>query len=143
MNEPRPSFEADTETLRTVYAALNRNDIPALAGAFAPEIVWVDPGESPEENTYRGHVAVIDLFARARATWAEGSCEPERFIPAGDKIVVFNSVRVRLKDSPHWLEGLTADVHTFRNGKVVHARVFVDRQEALKWAGADDPVSAT
>jgi ketosteroid isomerase-like protein len=74
---------------------------------------------------------------RARESWAEGSCEPERFIAAGDKVVVFDYVRVRLKHEAEWREGPLAVVYTFRSGKVIHVRVFADRQQALEWAGVD------
>ena len=73
-----------------------------------------------------------------RSTWAEGSCEPERFIVAGDKIVVFIHVRVRLKHETEWREGRIVDVYTFRNGKAIQFRTFADRQQALEWAGVED-----
>jgi ketosteroid isomerase-like protein len=128
---------AETELLREAYAALNRNDIPAMIRAFDPQMVWVDPVDSPMAGTYRGLDAVKAHFSRARATWAEGACEPVRFIAAGDKIVVFVDVRVRLEDRADWIEAELADVYTFRNGKVVHGRSFPDRQQALEWAGVE------
>jgi uncharacterized protein len=67
--------------------------------------------------------------------WAEGSCEPERLIVAGDKIIVFVDVRARLKHEVEWREGWLADVYTFRNGKVIQMRSFPDRRQALEWAG--------
>jgi len=72
-----------------------------------------------------------------RGTWAEGSCEPERFIvaPDADRIIVLIHVRVRLKHETEWREGRIADVYTFRNGKAIHFRTFADEQQALEWAG--------
>jgi hypothetical protein len=32
-------------------------------------------------------------------------------------------------------DGRFADVHTFRNGKVIEIRSFGERQDALDWAG--------
>ena len=77
-------------------------------------------------------------LAQSRAGWAEGRSEPERFIVAGDRIIVFVHVRARLKDSRQWHEARLADVFTFRNGKVIQMRAFADRQQALKWAGVKD-----
>ena len=74
-------------------------------------------------------------LSQARGTWAEGSCEPERFLVAGDKIIVFVYVRVRLKHETEWREGRLADVYTFRNGKAIEMRSFADRRQALEWAG--------
>ena len=74
-------------------------------------------------------------MSQSRANWPEGNSEPERFIVAGDKIIVFVHVRVRLKDSTEWHERRLADVFTFRNGKAVQMRAFADRRQALEWAG--------
>ena len=97
--------EARIEALRETYAAINRNDIPAALEIFDPQIEWIEPSESPEGGTTHGLADVKALHSRSLATWAEGGCEPERFIVAGDKIIVFVHVRVRLKDNVEWLEG--------------------------------------
>ena len=135
MGKRTPSLAAETEALREAYAALNRNDIPAMLNAFDPQIERIEPPEFPAGGTYRGHAAVEAHLSKARETWAEGSCEPEQFIVAGDKIVVFLHVRVRLKDNTEWIEGRLADVYTFRNGKAIQMRHFPDRRQALEWAG--------
>jgi uncharacterized protein len=135
MGNLTPSLAAETEALREAYAALNRNDIPAMVRAFDPQIERIEPADFPAGGTYHGLAAVQAHLSGARQTWAEGSCEPERFIVAGDKIVVFLYVRVRLKQETEWREGPLADVFTFRNGKVIQMRTFGDRQQALEWAG--------
>jgi uncharacterized protein len=136
MGKLTPSLAAETEALREAYAALNRNDVPAMLKAFDPRIERIEPSEYPAGGTYRGLADVEAHISKARETWAEGSCEPEQFIVAGDKIVVFLYVRVRLKDNTEWIEGRLADVFTFRNGKAIHWRTFDDRRQALEWAGA-------
>jgi uncharacterized protein len=137
MGKLTPSLAAETEALREAYAALNRNDIPATVNAFDPQIEWTEPAERPGGGTYHGHAAVTAHLSQARATWAEGRCEPERFIVAGDKIIVFVYVRVRLKHETEWREGRLADVYTFRNGKAIQMRSFADRRQALEWAGVN------
>jgi ketosteroid isomerase-like protein len=136
MGKLTSSLEAETASLKEVYAALNRNDIPAMLQAFDPQIERIEPPEFPAPGTYQGLEAVQAHLSRARDTWAEGSCEPEQFIVARDKIVVFVYVRVRLKHEKEWREGSLADVFTFRNGKAIEFRTFADRQQALEWAGA-------
>ncbi|HEX7880283.1 MAG TPA: nuclear transport factor 2 family protein [Candidatus Eisenbacteria bacterium] len=69
------------------------------------------------------------------ATWAEGACEPERFLVAGDRVLVFVDVRVRLNGKEDWIEGRAVDVFTFRDGKVIHWRTFAEAARALEWAG--------
>ena len=122
----------DTDTTRSVYAWLNGNDISAAVSVFDPQVEWTDPAGG---GTYRGLAAVTAHFSKARNTWAEGSCEPERFVVVGDSVVAFVHVRVRLKGSTDWIEGRLADVYRFRDGKVIRGRSFLDAQEALAWAG--------
>jgi ketosteroid isomerase-like protein len=131
MGKPTPSLAAETEALREAYAALNRNDIPATVEACDPQIEWTEP----LGGTYHGHAEVQAHLSKARDTWAEGSCEPERFIVAGDKIIVFLHVHVRPQHNMEWIDGDIADVYTFRNGKAIQMRHFPDRQQALEWAG--------
>jgi len=137
MDEPVQPLAAETEAIREAYAALNRNDISGFVKAFDPEIERIEPAEFPSGGTYHGLAAVKAHVSKGRSTWAEGSCEPERFIVAGDKIVVFLHVRVRLKDNTAWVEGRIADVYTWRNGKAIQFRTFADEQQALEWAGLD------
>ena len=135
MDTLAPSLAAETETLRAAYAARNRNDIPAMIDAFDPQMEWTEPAEYPGGGTRRGHAAVLAYLTWARGTWAEGRCEPERFVAAGDKIVVFVHVRVRLQHETEWREGRLADVYTFRDGRAIRMRSFPDRRQALEWAG--------
>ncbi len=137
MGELTPSLATETEALREAYAALNRGDIPAMVKAFDPQIERIEPADFPQSGTYHGLPAVTAHFSNARETWAEGSCEPERFIVSGDKVVVLVSVRVRLKTETEWREGRLADVYTFRNGKAMQWRTFADRRQALEWAGVN------
>ena len=137
MDKLTPSLAAETEALREAYAALNRNDIPAMVEAFDPQIEWTEPADYPGGGTHRGLAVVKSHLSQARDTWAEGGCEPERFIVAGDKIIVFVHVRVRLKHNTEWLEGRQADVYTFRDGKAIQMRLFADRRQALEWAGVE------
>ena len=136
MGELTPSLDVEIEALREAYAALNRNDIPEAVKSFDPRIEWIEPPEYPLGGTYHGHASLKAHLSEARSSWAEGSCEPERFIVAGDKIIVFAYVRVRLEHEREWREGGIADVYTFRNGKAIQMRHFPDRQQALEWAGA-------
>ena len=135
MDKPTPSLAVETEALREAYAALNRNDIPAFAAIFDPQIERIEPADFPQGGTYHGLEAVKAHVAKGRGTWAEGSCEPERFIVAGDRIIVLIHVRVRRKHEMEWREGQIADVYTFRNGKAIQFRTFGDEGEALEFAG--------
>ncbi|MBX3473422.1 MAG: nuclear transport factor 2 family protein [Planctomycetes bacterium] len=138
MAEIKPLLAAETETVRQVYAALNRNDVAAMVKAFDPQIERIEPSDSPHGGIYHGLDAVKAHIARARETWAEGECDPERLIATGDKVVAIINVRVRLKHENEWRQGRTVDVFTFRDGKAIQFRTFFDEQQGLQWAGVKD-----
>ena len=135
MSKPTSSQSAETEALRAAYAALNRNDIPGFVQIFDEQIERIEFAGLPQGGTYHGLAAVTAHVAKGRGTWAEGSCEPGRFLVAGDRIIVFTHVRVRLKYETEWREGRTWDVFTFRNGKAIQFQTFADERQALEWAG--------
>lgn len=125
-----------TDALRELYAALNRGDIDTVVKDFDPAIVWIEFPDAPGGGTYRGRDVVRAHFTQARSKWAEGSCEPERFVVAGDKIVAFLKIHVRLQGETEWRQGRHAAAYTFRNGKAVEMRIIEDEQEAMDWVGA-------
>ena len=133
-------FERRTEVdaLMEFFAAINRNDMQAMSKDFDPRIVRVEPEGFPTSGTYRGIAEVREHVAAGRGTWAEGSCEPERFLVKADKVVVYLHVRVRLKDAADWIDARFADGFAFGNGKITEYLTFARRDEALEWAGIED-----
>jgi uncharacterized protein len=137
MESSTPSRRAVTEALRETYAALNRNDIEATVRILDPQIAWIEP---PEYGvTCHGLEAVKAHLAQARDNWAEGGCEPERFVVAGDKVLVFLRIHVRLKHETEFREGRHAAIYTFRNGKAIEMRIIDDERQALEWVGVEAP----
>jgi uncharacterized protein len=130
-----PDHERVIATLRDAYAAFNRGDIDAAVAGLDPQIEWSEPESFPGGGTYRGRDGAKRYLTQSRAAWAEVISEPEEFIAAGDRIVVFVHARVRAKESKDWQEVRLADVYTVRDGKIVAMRAFADRQEALRWVG--------
>jgi uncharacterized protein len=123
--------------LRGAYSAFNRGDIDAAVQPLDTDIEWSEPAEFPGGGTYHGRDDVKHYLAQSRDAWAEARSEPEQFISAGDRIVVFVHARVRAKGSSEWQDVRLADVYTVRDGKAIQMRAFADRQEALRWVGAE------
>jgi len=121
--------------VKAAYAALNRGDVAGFVADFDPQIERVEPADFPGGGRYLGLEAVRAHVAHHRGNWAEGGCAPQRFVVAGDKIIAFVRVRVRLTNESVWREGDVADVFAFRDGKVTQFRTFFEPQQALDWAG--------
>ncbi len=128
------STPSEIEMVKSVYEGINQNDVATALKYCDEEIVRVEPEGFPMSGTYSGLVKMVEHFSSARATWAEGSCTPERFSVHGDKVVAFVHVHVRLKDSSEWVDAHIADVFTIRHGKIVEMRTFADSKKASDWA---------
>ncbi|MGZ5269010.1 MAG: nuclear transport factor 2 family protein [Ramlibacter sp.] len=131
-------MDIETERLREFFAAIDRNDMRAATCHFDPQVVRVEPEGFPTAGTYRGIAEVREHLAQGRGTWAEGTCEPEKFLLNGDKVVVYLHAWVRLKGSTGWTGGRFADGFVFRDGKIIEHRSFGERADALAWAGIED-----
>lgn len=131
-------MSSEVDVLTQFFAAINRNDMQAMIRDFDPEIVRVEPEGFPTAGTYRGIADVQEHVRTGRGTWAEGSCDPEKFLVRGDRAVVFLHVHVRLHGATDWIDGRFADGFVFRDGGITEYRTFGERAQALAWAGIDD-----
>ena len=128
----------EIEALERFFAAVNRNDMQGMTKDFDPQIVRIEPEGFPTAGTYRGIAEVQANVTKGRGSWAEGSCDPEKFLVNGDKIVVYLCARVRMKGATDWVGGRFADGFAFRNGRITQYLSFGERVDALKWAGIED-----
>ena len=128
----------ETAVLEDFFAAINRNDMQAMIKDFDPGIVRIEPEGFPTAGTYRGIAEVQEHVRKGRGSWAEGTCDPEKFLQNGDKVVVYLHAHVRLHGSTEWVGGRFADGFVFRNGRIVEYLSFGERAQALIWAGIED-----
>ena len=136
MTEGNTRLETEAQAVLNAYATLNRNDLSGFIDIFDPQIEWSLPEEWPGGGTFRGFDAVSALLKTSRETWAEGTCEPERYVVVGDRILLYAHVHVRLKTETEYRVGDIVDVFTFRNGKAIQIRTFGDADAALKYVEA-------
>lgn len=124
--------------LRGAYAAFNRGDLEDAVKPLHRDVEWIEPAEFPGGGTYHGKAAAMNYLKQSRAGVAEVISEPEKFIVADHRVVVFVYARVLPKPDGAWQEIRLADVYTFKHDKVVAMRAFANREDALRWAGAKE-----
>ena len=73
-------------------------------------------------------------------TWERLSLDYEQYIDAGDQVVVFVHEVARGLESGVEVETDTAVVFRLENERIVQARGYMDRAEALEAAGVDRAV---
>ena len=121
------------------FFAFLKGDPNALAAALAvldPEIEWHGTvGGLDENQVAHGYEELAQGFAENFEAWEKLVLETERYIDAGDSVVVFWHEVARSRHSEQELETNTAVIYTVRNGKVVEAQGYMDRAEALEAAG--------
>lgn len=134
--------EQETEdaiaALRAAYEAFNRGDIHQATRVLDDNVDWIEPLDFPGGGTYHGVKGARRYLSQSRASAARVISQPERFIPAGDRIIVFVHARVLPNASAPWQDVRLADVYRFQGGKAVQMRAFADRREALRWVGFDE-----
>ena len=131
-------MSARIEILEQFFAAINRNELESATRDFDPDILRVEPTGFETAGTYRGIPEVLEHVRKGRGTWEEGTCDPEKFLEKGDKVVVYLHAWVRMKGATEWMGGRFADGFVFRDGKITEYRTFWERAEALEWAGIED-----
>ena len=116
------------QLVRTIYDLWSRNE-PARH-LIDPAVEYVNPPYAVEAGTRRGRTAlgkVLEVYPDFRV-------EPERFIDAGEDVVVIGTARgtARSGVEAQWRQGY---VWTVRDGKAIRFRWCNNPQEALEAVG--------
>jgi ketosteroid isomerase-like protein len=97
------------------------------------------PPDFPEgELVFRGRDGMSQLIAMLRETWREWRFEPERFLDAGDQVVVFARLVGKGEASGAPFELEATHVLTVRAGRVASVQAYRDRSQALEAAGLSE-----
>jgi ketosteroid isomerase-like protein len=94
------------------------------------------PPDYPEgKPVFRGREGVAQWRAMLREAWDEWRVEPERFLDAGERVVVFARLMGTGGASGVPFELETTHVLTIHAGRIASMHVYRDRSEALEAAG--------
>jgi ketosteroid isomerase-like protein len=128
----------NVEIVKAMNEAYMAGDFFESLQALDPDIEWLGTkGGLDEHMVCRGHEEVINAFADNLMTWERLTLDYEKYIDAGDQVVVFVHEVARGLESGVEVETDTAVVFRLRDERVVHARGYMDRAEALEAAGLD------
>ena len=127
--------QADIETLRAGYEAINRDDWNEAFRFAHPEFELKTADRVPNPGTYRGPEEARRFFEDLFAPFEEMVVEPEEFFERGDQIAVFVLVRLRPTGSSAEVENRIGHLWTMREGKASRLEVFPRREDALEAAG--------
>jgi ketosteroid isomerase-like protein len=113
----------------------------AFAECFDEKLEVCIPGDYPEgEQTFRGRTGLQRWTETTREVWEEWRFETQRFLDAGDRVVVLVRVVARGGSSGVSLDRETAHIWTVREGRLTRIQVYLDRGEALAAVGLQEDV---
>jgi ketosteroid isomerase-like protein len=143
--------QENVELVRRLYAEGGPFALPMSAdeeralldrqfGEFYDERVEIRmPADYPEgEQVLWGREGMVGVVALLRETWTEFRFEPERFIDAGDRVVVFIRVVAEGGVSGVAIEQETAHLWGVRDGRLSSIQILRDRSQALEAVGLSE-----
>jgi ketosteroid isomerase-like protein len=141
----------NVEIVRRLYAEggpfalpMSADDERALLDRLFPEfyderVEIRMPADYPEgEQVLWGREGMVGVVALLRDTWTEFRFQPERFIDAGDRVVVFIRVVAEGGVSGVAVEQETAHLWGVRDGRLSSIQILRDRSQALEAVGLSE-----
>lgn len=130
--------QENVEALRRAYEAYNRGDVDAAVADISPDSDYVPIGAVPGiRDPLPGPEGYKRILAWLRDAFEDAHVDAE-LTDAGDQVLASLTVRGRGKQSGLETTREFWQVWTFRDGKAVHGRGFMDREEALQAAGLSE-----
>ena len=123
------------EVVRRIYASWAPGSSPAQSNLLHTDIEWVNPSDALEGGTRTGIEAFTSITEELDDTIGEFRMDVERFIDAGDRVVVIATMRGQGSASGIDVERRHGSVWTIRDGKAVRFQWFHKPDEALEAAG--------
>src|SRR3989440_7833088 len=125
------------ELARTTFAAFNRRDVETYVRAFARDAEWW-PLRSSTEGPYRGHDGIRAWFDDTAEMFDHFQVELEDVREGDDVAVAFGRLSAKGRGSGVPVDVAIAWVFRVVEDKVVWAKSYSDREEALAEAGLDE-----
>lgn len=122
-----------------MYTAFGKGDVPAVLGAFDPQIHWVDAENFlyAEGNPYVGPQAVAEgIFQRIVSDVESFAVVPANVIEAGDTVVVEGRYHGTMKATGTPIDAQFAHIWQLRDGKVVRFQQYTDTKQWAEAAGS-------
>jgi len=121
--------EMSAETVKKLYEAFNRGDVPFVLGVMDPEINWneADNFIYADGNPYIGPNGVLQgVFMRLGAEWEGFSVSAGEIFDAGDTLIAAGHYSGKFRKTSRDVRAQFAHFFTFRDGKLVKFQQYTD-----------------
>ncbi len=111
---------------------------PELALSFLhPDVVY-DARERPDGKVWRGRHEMAGAMLEWSEVWDDLEVRAERYVDAGEgRVLILWHERGRGKESGIEMDQRGANLVTLAGRQVVHMRLYIDQQAALRAVGLD------
>jgi uncharacterized protein len=117
---------SNLQTLKDLYAAFGRGDVPAVLDTMTPDIEWCEPASIPYGSQVGPQAVAENIFARVVQDVAGFTVVPQEFVDGGDVIVSLGRYQGKGAGSGVAFDLPFAHVWRFRNGKISYFRTHTD-----------------
>jgi ketosteroid isomerase-like protein len=129
----------NVEIVRRAWEAWERRDWEPLYALYHPDIVWdASAIEGPLAGIYRGHDGVRQYFSEWLESFEAHEARAEKFIEAGDDVIVGLRLKGRGKASGVEVEMARYNLYRIRDGLAVRVELYETEAEALEAAGLSE-----
>ena len=119
------------EIVERFFEARSRGDLSYLDLIDLDAEFDLSESRATHRGIYRGHEEIRRQWESQREAWAVAELRPVEPVVVGEKVVVTVQISAEGRSSGVKLEGQGANVFTFRDGKIVHFKLFQTKAEAL------------
>jgi ketosteroid isomerase-like protein len=120
------------ETIKGLYDAFARGDIPAVLGAMDANISWTEAEGFMYGGTYHGPNGVLEnVFMKIGSEWEGFTVVPGQIVDGGSTVVALGTYSGRYVKTGNSMSVPFAHAWTFEGGKITK---FVQYTDTLKIA---------
>jgi uncharacterized protein len=131
-NEDATMSKKNVETVRAMYEAFERGDIPKVLGQMEQSIEWNEAENFiyADRSPYVGPQAVLEgVFMRLASEWDGFTVTPEEWLDAGHRVVVLGSYSGTHKATGKSVRAQFAHVWGVNQGRVVRFQQYTDTKQ--------------
>jgi ketosteroid isomerase-like protein len=128
----------NVETVRGMYEAFGRGDIPTVLAALDPQVEWWEAENFiyADKNPYVGPTSVLEgVFMRIGTEWQSFAVSPLEVLDAGETVIGHGHYSGTYKETGKAVVAQFAHLFSFRDGKIIKFQQYTDTaqfSEAVK-----------
>jgi uncharacterized protein len=115
------------DTVRAIYDAFGKGDIPSVLGAMKSDIRWVEAEGGPYGGIFTGPQAVLDnVFMKLGSEWDGFAAVPREFVADGNVVVALGEYSATYKGTGKGFKAPFAHVWRLDGDRVAEFQQYTD-----------------